>query len=413
MPVPRTARDFLDCTRQSLLVPDPILARYEKADWGHQSAEDAGRLLVADGHLTLFQANYILKGRFKNFFIGKYKVLAPIGAGGASQVFLCEHAVMRHRVAVKMLRVKDSADPATLERFMREARAAATVNHPNVVRAYDIDRAEGKHHYIVMDYVDGANLEDLVARLGPLPPAQAVNYAAQAAVGLQHIHECGLVHRDMKPGNLLLDRAGTIRILDLGLVRFSEAEDDNLTKLQNDHVVLGTADYLSPEQALKSDDLDIRSDIYSLGVTLYFLLAGRTPFADLTIAQKLLHHQFRDPPPLGNVPPDLEAVVRTMMAKKPEDRYQTPGEFAKAVAGWMKVTVPPPDPSWFPSVMAPVPPTPSNVARPTTGIIVPPNELLAPLPVSAAPTSLPKWFWPAVAGIAVVVAVVAVVIAIR
>ncbi len=409
MPVPRTARDYLQCTRESQLVADDVLDRYQKADWAGQSVEDAARLLVADGHLTLFQANYILKGRYKNFLIGKYKVLAPIGSGGASQVFLCEHSVMRHRVAVKMLKLHAKSDPGTLARFKREARAAASVNHPNVVRAYDFDLAEGKHYYIVMDYVDGVNLEDLVARVGPLPPERAVNYAIQAANGLQHILECGLVHRDIKPSNLLLDRAGTVRILDLGLVRFAESESDGLTKMQNDHVVLGTADYLSPEQALKSDDLDIRSDIYSLGVTLYFLLAGRTPYADLNVAQKLLFHQFKDPPPLDHVPKDLFAVLMTMVAKKPEDRYQTPSEFVDAVAAWGRVALPPPDAAEFPVVLVQSA-TPSNVPRSLTGPILPPSLVIPPSPEpKETKPSIPLSVWIA-AGVFAVAIVVAVAI---
>jgi serine/threonine protein kinase len=411
MPVPRTARDYLQCTRASQLVADAVMDRYEQADWTGQTVEDAARLLVADGHLTLFQANYILKGRYKNFFFGKYKVLAPIGSGGASQVFLCEHSVMRHRVAVKMLKLHAKSDPGTLERFKREARAAAAVNHPNVVRAYDFDLAEGRHYYIVMDYVDGVNLEDLVARIGPLPPERAVNYVLQAAVGLQHIHECGLVHRDIKPGNLLLDRTGVVRILDLGLVRFADTESDGLTRMQNDHVVLGTADYLSPEQALKSDDLDIRSDLYSLGVTLYFLLAGRAPFADLNVAQKLLFHQFKEPPPLEHVPPDLFAVIRTLMAKKPEDRYQTPAEFAEAVAAWGRVNVPPPAESEIPVVLAPTA-SPSNVPRALTGPILPPSLIVPPSPGPAQVKSpLPVSVWIAVGVLAVaIVAAVAIIL---
>ena len=250
------------------------------------------------------------------------------------------------------------------------------------------------------------NLEELVIKIGRLPPEQATQYIVQAANGLQHIYESGLVHRDIKPGNLLLDRTGTVRILDLGLVRFSEAESDGLTKMQNDHVVLGTADYLSPEQALKSDDLDIRSDIYSLGVAFYFLLAGKTPFSDLNIAQKLLHHQFKDPPPLDHVPVDLFAVLMTMMAKKPQDRYQTPAEFAEAVIGWTRIPLPLPPESYFPLLAVPSA-TPSNVPRALTGSFAPPAIVLPPRAEALeAKKPVPAWVW--IAGTAVVTAVAAV-----
>ena len=167
-----------------------------------------------------------------------------------------------------------------IERFYREARAAAALDHPNIVRAYDIDREEGEPgqntlHYLVMEFVDGASLQDIISRSGPLSPERAAHYIKQAAQGLQHAHEAGLVHRDIKPGNLLLDRTGTVKVLDLGLARFFEPGKDNVTERYDEkNAVLGTADYLAPEQA-RGDAVDIRADIYSLGATFYFLLTGR------------------------------------------------------------------------------------------------------------------------------------------
>src|SRR5262249_5685100 len=151
-------------------------------------------------------------------------------------------------------------DPAALNRFLREARAVAALDHPNIVHAYDIDQ-DNDLHFLVMEYVDGSNLQDLVKKVGPLEVTRACHYIRQAALALQHAHEKGLVHRDVKPGNILVDRAGTVKILDMGLARFFHDEDDNLTRKYNEDV-LGTADYLSPEQALDSHDVDIRADIY-------------------------------------------------------------------------------------------------------------------------------------------------------
>jgi serine/threonine protein kinase len=258
---------------------------------------------------------------------------------------------------VKILQHRTDDDPATLDRFFREARAAATVRHPNVVRAHDVDQAEGKYHYIVMDYVDGVNLHELVSRIGPLPVDQATHYIAEAGAGLQHIYECGLIHRDIKPSNLLLDRQGMVRILDLGLARFIDDDRDNLTQQYGNHSVMGTADYLAPEQALQAKTIDIRSDIYSPGLTFYFLLTGRAPYEGLTVAQKLLHHQFQEPPVPANVPEDLWAVIGVMIAKNPDDRFGTPDDLLEALAPWTALPLPPPEPAWFAGVPSASPPS--------------------------------------------------------
>ena len=211
-------------------------------------------------------------------------------------------------------------------RFYREARAVAALDHPNIVRAYDIDVAE-KMHFLVMEYVDGASVQDLVARHGPMDPWRAANYVAQAAHGLHHAHRLGMVHRDVKPGNLLVERTGVVKILDMGLARFFDQTSDNLTERFDNNCILGTADYLAPEQATSSV-VDIRADIYALGGTFYFMLTGQTPFPDGTIAHKLLCHQTQEPKPVAeyraDVPAELLALLVKMMRKDPAARQQTP-----------------------------------------------------------------------------------------
>jgi serine/threonine protein kinase len=305
--------------------------------------------LVREGLLTFFQAKQLKIGRYKRFTIGsKYRLLELIGAGGMGAVYLCEHMLMRRLVALKVLPVEKLDDQSNLERFYREARAVAALDHPNIVRAYDIDQYD-KLHFLVMEYVDGTSLQEIVARYALekklYDPVRAGHYIAQAAVGMQHAHELGMVHRDIKPGNLLLDRTGVIKVLDMGLARFFNKPTDSVTEKYDDKCVLGTADYLAPEQAV-SNVVDVRADIYSLGGTLYFMLTGQTPFPDGTIAAKLVAHQTREPRPVESfrpdVPPGLVEVLQKMMAKNAEDRYAEPIEVAEALAEWADRPLPPP-----------------------------------------------------------------------
>jgi serine/threonine protein kinase len=349
MPAPATINNLLEYIQKSGLYDNGKLQDYlSRID----HAEDLppavlAERMVNDGFLTPFQAKHLLKGRYRNFFIGKFKVLEPLGSGGMSHVYLCEHAVMKHRVAMKLLPIKEGDNTSSVTRFMREARAAAAVNHPNVVRAHDFDIAEKKFYYLIMDFVDGSNLHDLVKKIGPLPPMQAANYISQAAHGLNHILECGLIHRDLKPSNLLLDRTGTIRILDLGLARFTGDDSDNLTRQIQGKSILGTADFLAPEQAIQADRIDIRADIYSLGATLYFLLTGRAPFESQSVPQKLLSHQVRKPDPMPDVPEGLANICMKMLEKKADDRYQTPHDVVDALSEWTTDVMPTPPEDWF------------------------------------------------------------------
>ncbi len=372
MPAPTTADELLDLLQKSNLVDEPRLKAYvQKLRDATTFPPDPNRLaqfLVRDALLSYFQAEQLLQGKYKRFTLGKYKVLEKLGSGGMGTVFLCEHKLMRRRVAVKVLPVPKSEDRASLDRFYREARAIAAVDHPNIVRAYDIDQDDNLH-FLVMEWVDGTNLQDLVKKFGPLDPVRACHYIYGAAVGLQHAHEIGIIHRDIKPGNILIDRSGVVKILDLGLARLTNDLDDNLTR-QNDENVLGTADYLAPEQAMDSHTVDIRADIYALGATFYFLLTGSPPFPEGSVAQKLIWHQNRPPRPLkslrAEVPDGVAAVVEKMMAKDMALRYRTPSEVMAALAGWVATPIPPPAERELPT-LSPVVAGGQGGARPSAG----------------------------------------------
>ncbi len=343
MAAPASADDLLHLVQESLPLDPTRLAAYvaglRQAAALPRGSGDLAALLVRDGFLTPFQADHLMCGRRPRFLIGKYLILDRIGAGGMGAVYFCEHLQLGRQVALKVLPADQAQDSAALVRFQREARAVAALDHPNIVRAYDVDM-EGRTYFLVMEYVDGVDLQELVARRGRLDPARAADYVRQAAVGLQHAHAARLVHRDVKPANLLLSRTGVVKILDLGLARFFHEGAASVTDRRSDDAVLGTADYVAPEQARDSGDVDVRADIYSLGATFYFLLAGRAPFADGTLNQKLLWHQMKAPPPLRRLRPEvteaMAAVVARMMAKAPADRYQTPADVAAALAPWTR-----------------------------------------------------------------------------
>ncbi len=316
---------------------------------------------ITDGLLTKFQAEQLLGGKYKPFTLsGKYRLLERLGSGGMGFVYLCEHLVLRRRVAVKVLPTAQADSPTALERFRRKARASAALDHPNLVRIHDMDR-DGNMHFLVMDYVDGRSFHEIVASRGPMPVARAAHYIAQAAAGVQHAHERGLVHRDVKPANVMLDRNGVVKVLDLGLARFFRDEADDLTRRSEGKSVIGTADYVAPEQALDSHAADIRADVYSLGCTFWFLLTGAPPFHDCkSLGQKLMAHQTRAPQPIRElrpeVPDELAAVLMKMLAKNPADRYQTPAEVRHALEPWTKEPIAPPSeeemPRFCPAVRA-------------------------------------------------------------
>jgi serine/threonine protein kinase len=311
----------------------------------------------------------------------RYRVLQVLGSGGMGTVYKAEHQLMERPVALKVIRRDLTEDPAAVDRFRREVRAAGQLKHPNIVHAYDAEQAGGAH-FLVMEFVEGTSLDRLVAEEGPLPVARACDYIRQAALGLQHAFERGMVHRDIKPHNLMRTPEGTIKILDFGLARFAresvcqatpppnplpEAERGGKTEatpprsregnqnpllplsasgrgpgggvlcqsLTQTGAVMGTPDYMAPEQAANAHEADIRADVYSLGCTLYFLLAGRPPFPGSTALDKIMAHIERMPEPLTRCRPDvpsgLTGVLERMLAKDPSRRYQTPAEAARAL----------------------------------------------------------------------------------
>ncbi|HYH69195.1 MAG TPA: protein kinase, partial [Urbifossiella sp.] len=292
----------------------------------------AARKLVEAGKLTAFQADAVLGQRFEELRIGNYDVLDKLGAGGMGAVYKARHRRMKRVVAIKVLSREGTRSGTLAERFQREIEVLARLAHPNIVMAYDADEAE-VGPFLVMELVIGRDLAAEVADRGPLPVADAVDRVLQAARGLEYAHAQGIVHRDIKPGNILRDTDGLVKVADLGLARLSETPA-NLSLTQAGTVV-GTAEYMPPEQAVDSGEVDHRADIYSLGCTLFFLLTGRAPYQAASIMSMFLKHREEAIPDLRAlrpaVPAELEAVFRRMAAKAPADRYQSMTEVAAAL----------------------------------------------------------------------------------
>ncbi|NUQ66543.1 MAG: serine/threonine protein kinase, partial [Pirellulales bacterium] len=289
--------------------------------------------LVRSQKLTKFQAQAVYQGKAKGLVMGNYALLDKLGEGGMGQVFKAQHRRMERIVALKILPAEAIKSEESVQRFHREVKAAARLSHPNIVRAYDADEAHGLH-FLVMEYVEGTDLASLVQAKGPLAQEVAADYICQAAKGLEYAHSQKIIHRDIKPSNLVLDTTGTVKILDMGLARIEESPtasdrtaDGALTR---DGDVMGTVDYMSPEQGLNTKSADARSDIYSLGCTLYWLLTGRPMYEGDSLMEKLLAHREKTLPPLRDQRKDvtaaLDASFRRMVAKKPERRQQTMSE---------------------------------------------------------------------------------------
>jgi serine/threonine protein kinase len=338
-----------------------------------------------------------------------YEILGVIGRGGMGVVYKARHLRLKRLTALKIiLRDRLSANSDAIQRFQREALAAAQLFHPNIVVVFDSDHV-GDTYFIAMEYVDGTDLHQLVKDHGPLPIEQACEFVRQAALGLQHALECGMVHRDIKPSNLLVSiprkgvtgaelpiaealadpkiwKQAVVKILDMGLALMVHAPDSPSAQWTQAGVLMGTPDFIAPEQALDSHNVDIRADLYSLGCSFYYLLTGAAPFGDCSLMKKLMMHQSGEPKPVEElrteVPTGLARIVRKMMAKNVDERFQTPAELIEALGRLMGTTVAPPPP-----VPAPVP---IPIPRPAVDAEKNQSTFLAPVSPPKAKFPAPK-----------------------
>ena len=345
-----------DTLRQhELLSPAQIAELPQLARGRCGDARSLAKTLISKGWLSVYQVNQLLIGKAQDLVIGRYLVLERLGQGGLSTVYKAMHREYGDHVAIKMIKAEVFATPEGRQQFLQEVEAMARLDHPNIVQFCDADQWRDSY-YFAMEYVEGTDLGKVIRLSGALSVPEACDYIHQAALGLQHAFERNLIHRDIKPVNLFLTHEvmtphnadpnaapgrmtmcmkPLIKILDWGLASLRNPKGKAKDQLDDKGSIVGTADYLSPEQARNANDADIRSDIYSLGCSLYFLLTGIPPFPDGTLMQKLMAHQTADPKPIESMRDDLPvgitALLARMMAKKPEDRFQTPASAALAL----------------------------------------------------------------------------------
>lgn len=347
MATPQLAESFLQTLEQSGLIPaGTISAALSRLGLPETApAERLAGALIAAGLITNLQAERLLAGRRRGYFIDRFKLLEILGAGGMATLYLAEEPVTGRKVALKVLSENNKSDPSMLARLKLEALAGQRLKHPNIVHTEQLGTAEdifGETSFVVMEFVEGVNLEELINLKGPVPWAQACELIRQTALGLQHAHEHGLVHRDVKAGNLLIDHAGNAKLLDFGLalIDADETADEFSLAMIFGHSCLGTADYIAPEQSVDSYSVDARADIYGLGCTLYVALSGKLPFPMASSCEKIEGHRSRPVRPLRDVAPSVPvgvvAIVEKMMAKAPADRYQTAAEVAAALTPFAK-----------------------------------------------------------------------------
>jgi len=338
--------------RSRLLPPSTIRQLHQrwKTEAGPAAGDSArfGKWLVAGGHVTDFQWALIVRGKVDNFYLNDYKLVDRLGQGRMVGIYRAVHQ-LGQTVAIKVLPPSRVKDEESFGRFKREARLAVKLKHPNVVRTYQMGLSNGLH-YIVMEYLDGETLEEVLQRRKQLPPSEAARIVHQALLGLQHIHQMGMVHRDLKPVNLMLvpgaPKGGpdttanaTVKVLDIGLGRAMFDENapgqPDAPDLTGAGALLGTPEYLAPEQARNAHTADIRADIYSLGCVLYHCLAGRPPFQEVNAVLLMVKHATEKPRPLKElnpaVPDGLQQIVDWMVAKDPSQRYPTPERAAQAL----------------------------------------------------------------------------------
>lgn len=334
-----SAQGFIDNIVESGLMDREELTRAIEGLPPTDRAKTIARHLVEKGRLTKFQAEKLLSGRTDGFILGQYRVLEELGRGGMGRVYKAVHQTMGRFVAIKLLAPDLTKTDRAVDLFQREVKAAAKLNHPNIVISFDANKS-GERYFLVMEFVDGPNLSQLVRDQGPLPIDQACEYIRQAAIGLDYAHDQGVIHRDVKPSNLLVQQSNTgpqVKILDFGLALVTAGQGPGGENIVGTaQTALGTPDYVSPEQARNQYNVDGRSDLYSLGCTFYYLLTGETPFPGGTALEKMIRHGQEAPVAVQTKRPDVPdavaAIVHKLLAKNPKWRHQKASELAAELA---------------------------------------------------------------------------------
>ncbi|AWM38261.1 Serine/threonine-protein kinase PknB [Gemmata obscuriglobus] len=340
--LPRLNTPFLTAVRKSgLLTPDDLIAVLQATNIDFATAEpmQVASLLVRKKLLTKFQAMQLLQGRTQGFVLDQYRILDGIRQDRVGMVFKAEDTHTKRLVSLKVLPTDRANDPTVLEAFMHEVRAAAKVNHPNVARVLDVGYWQGTH-FVVSEHVPGVTLDRLVAEKGPLAAHVAAQLVAQVAIGLMHAHACGLIHRDLKPGNIAVLPDRGVKLIDLGLTHMLESPWARVTKRISTKEYAEEIAHIAPEQAWGCE-MDGRSDVYSLGSTFYFMLTGEVPFPGLA-PEMMSERQIRGIPSPAKlrhgIAPEIDLIVRRMGAKDPHQRYSSAREVVKALQAWLPVS---------------------------------------------------------------------------
>jgi serine/threonine-protein kinase len=339
--LPQLNTPFLTAVRKSgLLTPDDLIAVIADSGLDPRTTEplQIAALLVRKKLLTKFQAMQLLSGRTQGFVLGRYKILDGIRQDRVGMVFKAEDTETQSVVSLKVLPTDRANDPTILKEFMKEVRAAGKVNHPSIARILDVDYWQGTH-FVVSEHFPGPTLDKIIGERGPLVPHAAAQLVVQTAVALMHVHARGLIHRDVKPGNLALLPERRIKLMDLGLTHMLESPWARVTKRINTKEYAEEIAHIAPEQAWGCE-MDVRSDVYSLGSTFYYLLTGQVPFPGLA-PEMMAERQIRGVPSpsriRANIPPEIDTLVQRMGAKDPHVRVQTARDVVIALQAWLPV----------------------------------------------------------------------------
>ena len=334
--MPVALETFLSQLSDSGLLPEEKLKVVLSKKTNFADGEALARDMIKSNLLTKYQAEQILGGRTKHLVMGKYQILEKIGAGGMGQVYKAYHSGTGRVVAIKVILSKSKIDPEVIRRFEREVKAAAKLVHQNIITVFDADQINGRV-FMVMEYIKGNDLAEIILKKGKLSVVESVKYIIQTANGLKYAHDQGVIHRDIKPGNIIVGTDGSVKIVDMGLAKIeTDSNQEDISMLTGATSIMGTVDFMSPEQGFSSRDVDARADIYSLGATLFYLLTGKFMYAGNSAFAKLLAHRESPIPSLCSarpgIPIELGNLFTKMVAKNAVDRFQSMAEVILALS---------------------------------------------------------------------------------